>query len=303
MQIQCPQCKEWIEDEYGTCPLCSADLYPLDTCHSKDDNPELKAYVKQKREARIQKIWKASLAGTAFLIFIFGAVLNLWTPMIIAIFTFWILLYRCIDNMGNKKILVANKEIPPKIRRFKTVWFASNGIIAFFSLLIWLSGGCRPIEHFLYSIAGFVWWKGGFLPMISFTFILILGTMIYHPIKMSIADKAIEKKCITDQSKQKCPHCQKWTDSENETCMFCNHSLVDNKYQLEKFEDENGVIDWSLLDKKTAQHLFRHHPDRKVYYMGKLTTCGEIHKRDFFSSMVILSVSLVLLLILTLVLL
>lgn len=63
MQIQCPKCNEWTDDETGTCTLCGGLLYematqdeaaqPSDVVTVSDDDV-VKTFLRERRSARIR---------------------------------------------------------------------------------------------------------------------------------------------------------------------------------------------------------------------------------------------------------
>ena len=203
MKIKCPNCKEWIDDASDTCSLCGANLYPLNSCHSDEDNPDLKAFVKQSRDVRIRNIWIASLVGVALVTFVLGIVIQLITPAIIAASVLWFMIYAFIDYWGDKKILAVNNEIPPEIRRFKIKWFIPNGILAIILVLNYFYFG-SSLPEWLDHLLDYLYWnidilrRFGIIPLLIIALILLMGMMFYHSIKMRIADKTIKKKMLKE---------------------------------------------------------------------------------------------------------
>ena len=100
-----------------------------------------------------------------------------------------------------------------------------------------------------------------------------------------------------------CPHCQEWTDSDNETCVFCKKPLNDDKPSpLKKVEDENSIVDLSQLyangEGKKAEYIIKSQPDREVWLKGRPTT-GRAILKDRRISLIMTGISVIALIILT----
>ena len=70
MQIQCPKCKQWFEDEdeNGKCELCGAALNPNDSNHIEQANSEAELYLKQQKEGRLKNFWRTYYIGLPIVI-------------------------------------------------------------------------------------------------------------------------------------------------------------------------------------------------------------------------------------------
>ncbi len=199
MQVQCPKCKEWIDDESGTCPQCSSTLTPLVSAQPINDNPDVEIYLKGKKEALIQKIWVVSLAIIAFIGFGFAFVFDMSPPAFITAFIFWIAVSKYIDIRSDIKIRSKYGEISRQVRRFKVIWFTGNAIIAILTL-IWMLPNWfwKQLNWILDSMPriGHFWWHWTLLPPFIVGIVLIVGTCLYPGFKKNIATKAAEKKML-----------------------------------------------------------------------------------------------------------
>lgn len=74
MQVQCHKCKEWTDDETGTCALCGAVLYEMATQEDSDPLPVaskesqedvVKNFLKERRASRIRNAIRIICFGIA----------------------------------------------------------------------------------------------------------------------------------------------------------------------------------------------------------------------------------------------
>ena len=102
-----------------------------------------------------------------------------------------------------------------------------------------------------------------------------------------------------------CPHCQEWTDSDNETCVFCKKPLNDDKPSaLKKVDHENGFIDLSQLyangEGEKAEYIIKSQPDREVWLKGRPTT-GRAILKDRKMGIIMTGISVIALIIIMLI--
>ena len=196
MQIQCPKCNQWFEDDSGACPFCGASLSQMDSNHPPEENSDVQDYMKQTKEARKLHRWTGLLIGGIILAIFSLTGIQALVPAAIGAFIIWISIYALIDLSGDIKIQDAIGVIPPQVRRFEKIWFTANVLVCVLTILLYSPRLYDPIRYRMHDLrSGIIdmWLSTDLVPLFVVIPTLFLGMICYPAIKQFIANRAAKK--------------------------------------------------------------------------------------------------------------
>lgn len=197
MQIQCPKCKGWTEDDDGTCDLCGENLHPIDTSQSEKNNPEIQVYLKQKKELRLKTFLGISVFVIAFVGLSFFFV-DMMLPGLFTLPVFWMAACGYIKIWSDINTRDYYKEISPPVRRFNIIWLTTN-VTAAALMILWLLPGCWKTLYRLMEMVPKLhdyWLHHTLLPLVILGGIVLIWAYCYLTLKDKIAQKTSEKKML-----------------------------------------------------------------------------------------------------------